>query len=479
VLDRSQVVEALMPSGGRPRQLSVRTMLLGLLLTLGDGRCGQLTRVHRALVSLPALDKVRLGVTTRWRNGWHELTYRQVERTFKLMTKVLGCKEGSPGEALSELVFSLVAASVPECYEDGSSSLAIDWTDQESWARPPEEAGGRCADPEASWGHRRGHAPGVSDELYYGYYLQLATMVNEVGGKEVPELVRAMLLTSCHLDPPKAFVPVLERLAANGVGIGDVLYDSGYSHRVAPSWAMPPRRLGASLVTDLHSNDRGQKGTYAGAIACNGNLYCPATPAALLEIGPPKRGTSREEIEAHDRKVAELACYKLGRISKDDADGCHRVACPAVQAKLRCALRADSLSLSHLHPEVIEAPSENPPCCCTQRSITVPPAVNAKTAQRQDYLSPQWRQSYGRRSAAERANATLKDPSSTDITRGSIRVRGQSALMIVVACAVVVRNIRIVNAFGARRADNDKRRAEGLEPRTRKRRRRTLEDLAS
>jgi hypothetical protein len=184
-------------------------------------------------------------------------------------------------------------------------------------------------------------------------------------------------------------------------------------------------------------------------------------------------------MEAHDRQVAELAHYKLGRISKDDADGYHRVACPAVQAKLRCALRADSLSLSHAHPEVIEAPSEDPPCCCTQRSITVPPQVNDKTAQRHDYLSPAWRHSYGRRSAAERANATLKDPSSTDITRGCVRLCGQSALTIVLACAVVVRNIRIVNAFEARRAENDKRRAKGLEPRTRKRRRRTLEDLAS
>jgi hypothetical protein len=89
------------------------------------------------------------------------------------------------------------------------------------------------------------------------------------------------------------------------------------------------------------------------------------------------------------------------------------------------------------------------------------------------------RSSYGRRSAAERSNATVKDPSSTDITRGSVRLMGQSALTIVVACAVVVRNVRIVQAFEARQADNERRRARGLEARSRKRRRRTLTDLAS
>jgi hypothetical protein len=233
------------------------------------------------------------------------------------------------------------------------------------------------------------------------------------------------------------------------------------------------------VVTDLHPSDRGPKGTFGGAIACNGNLFCPATPAALFKIGPLARGANKDETEAHDRKVAELARYKLGRITADDADGYHRVACPAVQGKLRCPMRPESLSLSHAHPEVTKAPSDDPPCCCVQRSITVPPQVNVKTAQRYDYLSPQWRHSYGRRSAAERSNATVKDPSSTDITRGSVRLMGQSALTIVVACAVVVRNVRIVQAFEARQADNERRRARGLEPRSRKRRRRTLTDLAS
>ncbi len=45
---------------------------------------------------------------------------------------------------------------------------AVDWSDLESFSRPP---GGerKCADPEASWGHRRGDSPGESDEAFFGY----------------------------------------------------------------------------------------------------------------------------------------------------------------------------------------------------------------------------------------------------------------------------------------------------------------------
>jgi hypothetical protein len=88
-------------------------------------------------------------------------------------------------------------------------------------------------------------------------------------------------------------------------------------------------------VTDLHPADRGPRGTFAGAVCCNGNLYCPATPPALLALVPLARDASGPEIAAHDQATAELARYKLGRIGADDKDGYHRVSCPAVMGKMR------------------------------------------------------------------------------------------------------------------------------------------------
>ncbi|MHB8339747.1 MAG: hypothetical protein ACYDB7_01055, partial [Mycobacteriales bacterium] len=62
---------------------------------------------------------------------------------------------------------------------------------------------------------------------------------------------RRITLTSCHVDPPKAFIPVLERMARAGIDLGDLLVDSGYAHRTAEHFALPARRLGAQLVMDL------------------------------------------------------------------------------------------------------------------------------------------------------------------------------------------------------------------------------------
>lgn len=124
-----------------------------------------------------------------------------------------------------------------------------------------------------------------------------------------------------------------------------MLCDSGYSHRLAQNWAMPLRRLGASLVMDLHPHDRGPQGTYEGAICHNGSLDCPAIPKALLELGLLARDAGPEKVAAHNQMTAELERYRLSRITSDDTDGYHRVMCPAVTGKLRCALRTESMRL--------------------------------------------------------------------------------------------------------------------------------------
>ena len=67
---------------------------------------------------------------------------------------------------------------------------------------------------------------------------------------------------------------------------------------------------------------------------------------------------------------------------------------------------------------------KDPPTCCIQKTLTVAPSVNAKTRQKHDYPSKAHRLSYGRRSAAERSNATVKDPASNDIARGWCRLMG-------------------------------------------------------
>jgi hypothetical protein len=271
---------------------------------------------------------------------------------------------------------------------------------------------------------------------------------------------------------------VLTAMPGQGIPLGDILDDSGYAHRDAAAWAIPLRAAGARLVQDLHPHDRGPKGTHDGAIIANGNLYCPCTPRTLLELGPLARTATREQAADWERQTAELARYKLGKITSDDADGYHRVQCPAAMGKIRCPLRPASMTLDRGRPEIL-TPPEHPQPCCTQQTITVPPDVHAKTRQKHDYPSAAWRRSYARRTGAERGFATAKDPASNDITRGWCRLMGLAPLMLFTVTLLVVRNQRILTSWDARQEENARRAAKGLPPKTRRRRRKTLTTLAT
>jgi hypothetical protein len=483
IIDASGVtprIESMLPIGARARQLSVRTLLAGMCLAQADHRPAHLTRVHQALTALPGDDQRRLGVVADWKGGPHTLTYRQTEYTFGLIARALGKDEpdGLPSPALQAACDDLLEASVPGQFKDVSASLAADWTDLESFSRPPPRGTSDCADPEASWGHRKNNLLRSEDELFYGYYLSAGVMMPEENGPAVPEFSRRATLSSCRHDPVRAFAPVLTAMPGQGFPLGDILDDSGYAHRDAAAWAIPLRQAGAQLIQDLHPHDRGPKGTHDGAVIANGNLYCPQTPRPLLDLGPPARTATKEQAADWGRSTAELARYKLGRLTSDDQDGYHRAACPAAMGKIRCPLRPASMTLDRDRPEIL-TPPEHPQACCAQQTITVPPGVLAKTAQKHDYPSAAWRRSYARRTGAERGFATTKDPATNDTTRGWCRLMGLAPLTLFVTTLLIARNQRILHAWNTRQEETQRRAAAGLPPKTRKRRRKTLASLAA
>jgi len=106
------------------------------------------------------------------------------------------------------------------------------------------------------------------------------------------------------------------------------------------------------------------------------------------------------------------------------------------------------------------------------------PSVNAKTAQKHDYPSQAHRRSYARRTAVERSNSRVKDPATIDVSKGWCRIMGLVPISLFLACALVVRNLAISDAFTERALEEQRRKAARLAPRTRRRRRRSLSDLA-
>jgi len=230
IIDASGIapqIEAMLPTGVRQRQLSVRTLLAGMCMTQADHRPAHLTRVHQALTSLPEDAQRRLGVLADWKHGPHQLTYRQTERTFGLVTAALGkdAPGGLPPQPLQAACDSLLEASIPGQFKNTSTSLAVDWTDLDSFSRPPPARGGPCADPEAWWGHRKNNLLRSQDELFYGYYLSAAIMIRDEHGPAVPELARRATVSSPRHDPVRAFAPVLTAMPAAGISLGDIADD--------------------------------------------------------------------------------------------------------------------------------------------------------------------------------------------------------------------------------------------------------------
>lgn len=120
-------IEGRLPIGVRPRQLDVRTLLVGMLVCQAQGRPAHLARVHEALLSLGDADRRRLGVTVDWRGGPHQLSYRQVERTFSLVVDALRkeAPDGAPSRVLQEMADALVEASVNRSFKTPMTATGL------------------------------------------------------------------------------------------------------------------------------------------------------------------------------------------------------------------------------------------------------------------------------------------------------------------------------------------------------------------
>ncbi|MGH9298185.1 MAG: hypothetical protein ACRDZP_09475 [Acidimicrobiales bacterium] len=487
------ILDEALPGGGRPRQLGAEAVLLSVMAALDSGRPAQLAAAHDASRDLSASEQVRLGICRSGREG--VATYRQLSDTFSLLCSSVdpspvpsfrgvaepdrrghldAVRRAVPNERLvhlEQLVDDLVEASIPDAYRSASSSLAVDWTDHETWSRPRRREDPQPAnDPDASFGHAKRNAPGAKDYLFFGYYAGVATMVNDEGGPVVPELIRRAFLHAPRVDPAAQMASRLRTLGESGVIVGDVLADCGYSSREPVGFARPVRRAGGRLVMDLHPQDRGQKGTFEGALLVNGGCYCPATPGPLLSLGPLPRAASSEDKERHARSCRQLDEYRFAPLTRSDEDGYVRMLCPAVAGKLRCPLRPDSMTASLERTTVLRVPEGIPERCCVQKTISIPPQVNEKTRQAYPYPSEAHAVSYARRTAAERAFASLADPSRGGVRRGWSRLFGLAKNSVMYALMVVVRNVRITESFERRRAEEERRRSGAVRSRERPRR---------
>jgi hypothetical protein len=118
-----------------------------MMLALDDRRPAFLTEARAAPITLPRPGQARLGATTQWKTGPHQLTCRQAEHTHRLMITALRKKHpgGAPSADLQAACDQLLQASIPRQHKQPSRPLAADWTDAETWSRPPRHGSTECA----------------------------------------------------------------------------------------------------------------------------------------------------------------------------------------------------------------------------------------------------------------------------------------------------------------------------------------------
>ncbi len=172
-------IELALPAGVRPRQLRVRSLVLGMLLCQAEHRPAHLSRIHAGPAGLGETDRWRLGVTGDWKGRAHRLSYRQVEYTNNLLCAVLAKDDpddgldGRPSPRLSALCATLVEASIAEEVKLANTSLAIDWTDVESFSNAAAGKGRGLRGPASILGplsgpwFPRGPGPGLSHPSTY------------------------------------------------------------------------------------------------------------------------------------------------------------------------------------------------------------------------------------------------------------------------------------------------------------------------
>lgn len=247
---------------------------------------------------------------------------------------------------------------------------------------------------------------------------------------------------------------MLDRLRADGQPVTVLLADRAWSYKLPDRWAHQLRDRGIEQVVDLHPNDHGAS-DLDGMRMIAGTAHCPATPDELIDIRRPATLGAGPELDEFTRRIDERSSYAFRRTAGPNARGDERAECPAEAGKLRCPLKPTSL-LFPAEMLTIGAPPDaaTAPACCTQRTVKIPAAADAKVRQRHIWGSPGWIRSFRRRTYVEGAFGNLKNPNTEAVRRGWIAVVGLVKTSLMLGCAAVAMNLRLLRAWAQRTGDH-------------------------
>lgn len=493
--------------GGRGRMLGVDVFLAGALMTFSTQGALSLVNIHKVLTREIARSlQVELGV----RKGLSVISIRQVRYLLEAIEAKLAYTEGRAPKldkadreerraALQSVMDKLLGATIPK-HLPQHGSYAVDASAIESAARgkrrPSDPSGnerdaaelpegdvsddeiaavagetGYSFDPDARWGYRTRTYDNKTTSCF-GYQMIAYTRIAPVGWPDrLPLQTERITVIPANGSSVEPAIAILDRLFAEGRAVIELAVDRGFSYATPERWADPLRVRDVEQVLDLHANDYGAR-DFEGVKMVAGMPHCPAMPDELDDIRRPAqlspgrlkpKATPRERLE-HAQRVAALAefnqkiaareIYAFQRHVGPDATGKERWKCPAQVGKVIC----DNCPLSKLLPAgtpKIENPPplETAPKACKQTAITVPGDVTPKLRQRLRWGSPEWIESYNRRSRVEGGFGNLKSSKTENVRRGWTHVVGivKTSLMLVIA--QTASNLRLLRGWAQRVSD--------------------------
>ncbi|WP_280890217.1 hypothetical protein [Streptomyces sp. LBL] len=340
------------------------------------------------------------------------------------------------------------------------------------------------------------HFSGGSDEGTFGCSATFAVAAHrrrpgEPAGKPTayPQMCVGLILDTPTVRTGRNAVLALEELGSLGLPVGTCAADRAYTGYAPENFQIPVRRLGYRLALDYKVNDRGEQGSWQGALLIDGSLACPCTPTTLAHATQGLGDKAVREIRDNQQLTDHIAArgpYFLKTKQGPDARGAIRLHCPAAgpSPSVNCARRdrlrprtprtpgpptavinfADSRKRA-AHPAarptiqlpadewLTHPPADELPAVCGKSDITVPADASGdlKTAKfRQDshYLSDDWIAAYKPiRSHNKGIHGRLKSDE-LDIGNPKHRpARGQVAQTLLVALMVTVGNLDILEAW--------------------------------
>jgi hypothetical protein len=449
---------------GTPRRIAMTVLLTALILVFRWKGTATLAAVHDFLTT--GLDReLQAELNIRdvpW--GRHDdlgvLSYRQVQYLFKQIVRRVdpeaveeGFERARRRNFLTRLQTEFARILIPE--KDRTAVVearAVDSTPIFGWFLSSSGV-----DEDSAWGERT-KTDSDRREWFFGF-----RALTYCHATERP-FVEAFSVRPGNKGEGPANTELATALASmlkkEGLELGKVLADRGFSELAVENWVAPMRNLGAELVFDYRAIDRGVV-MILGALVSDGAPHCPCTPKELQQVQrPPRIGlghppgpraeqrrkdqykTDRENLEKAIALVERRDQY-LGTHLSGSGYGFDVWQCPALAGKIRCKRRPDSLYLPDDRPYLDPGPEIEYGEFCKDASITLEPDVQPKLRQRFLWMSTRWRSWYRRRSYAEGVFGNIKNPATEAIGRGWIQLAGTIATTIMLWAAVSHYNYRI------------------------------------